>query len=113
MANCTSIQGALELTRQGYRDRYTVQIAPGIYNEKVVVMANRPPVTLVGMTAEVDGVVVRWEDCDGCATPTDPLGEWFDQTLWVGAADFRAINMTFVGSNKSGGRNMALQVAAE
>ena len=39
--------------------------------------------------------------------------EWFDQTLWVGAADFRAINMTFVGSTRSGGRNMALQVAAE
>ena len=73
-ANCTTIQGALELTRQGYRGRYTIEIAPGIYNEKVVVMANRPPVTLVGRTEEVDGVVVRWQDCDGCSTPTDPLG---------------------------------------
>ena len=49
-------------------------------------------------------------DCDGCYSPSDPLGEWYDQTLLVGAADFRAHNMSFAGS-KGGGRNMALQVS--
>jgi hypothetical protein len=49
-ANCTTIQGAINLARQGYRDRYTIQIAPGLYNEKLVVAANRPPIMLLGMT---------------------------------------------------------------
>lgn len=31
---------------------------------------------MVGMTDKVDGVVVQWFDCDGCISPTDPVGEW-------------------------------------
>ena len=111
-ANCTTIQGAIELTRSGYRDRYTIQVQPGVYSEKLFVRANRPPITLVGMSEEVDAVLVRWSDCDGCATPSDPIGEWFDQTLWVGASDFRAHNISFAGG-PGPGRNMALQVAAD
>lgn len=65
------------------------------------------------MTDEIDGVLVQWEDCDGCDTPTDPLGEWFDQTLWVGAADFRAHNISFAGGHGGQTRDMALQVAAD
>ena len=42
-----------------------------------------------GMTGAVDGVLVQYFDCDGCVTPSDPEGEWYDQTLWVGAQDFR------------------------
>ena len=112
-ANCSTIQGAVDLTRYGYRDRYTIEIAPGTYREKLVVASNRPPITLVGMSAgKADGVLVLWTDCDGCASPTDPVGEWYDQTLWVGAADFRAHNISFAGG-RGGGRNMAAQVAAD
>ena len=46
-------QGAIELTKQAYRDRYTIQVAPGVYNEKIIVVANRPPVTLIGMSPKV------------------------------------------------------------
>ena len=56
---------------QGYRDRYRIEIGEGTYTEKLVVEANRPPITMVGMTPEVDGVVVTWSDCDGCSSPTD------------------------------------------
>jgi pectin methylesterase-like acyl-CoA thioesterase len=66
-----------------------------------------------GMTDQVDGVMVQWFDCDGCVTPTDPVGEWYDQTLWVGAQDFRTENMSFAGSSREPGRNMALQVQAD
>ena len=110
-ANCTTIQGAVELTRYGYRDRYTIEVAEGHYKEKVAVAANRPPITLVGQTDRVDGVLVQWFDCDGCATPSDPVGEWFDQTLWVGAADFRAEHISWAGG-RGGGRDMAVQVAS-
>merc|ERR1719174_123559 len=41
VANCTTIQGAIDLTRFAYRDRYTIRVAPGTYNEKVVISANR------------------------------------------------------------------------
>ena len=37
----------------------------------------------------MDGVLVKWNDCDGCSTPSDPYGEWFDQTLWVGVSQSR------------------------
>ena len=112
-ANCTTIQGAIDLTRFGYRDRYTILIAPGLYKEKLVVAANRPPITLRGMSGVADGVLVQQFDCDGCSTPTDAEGEWYDQTLWVGASDFRAENISFAGAWPRGGRNMALQVAAD
>ena len=113
-ANCTTISGAVALTRFGYRDRYTIEVAPGYYEEKVVIAANRPPITLRGMNNGVqDGVTVQWFDCDGCETPSDGVGEWDDQTLWVGAADFRAENITFAGSSRVRGRNMALQVQAD
>jgi pectinesterase len=114
LANCSTISGALDLARQGYRDRYTITIAPGVYEEKLVISANRPPITLAGLSAgETDSVVVKWRDCDGCSTPSDPTGEWFDQTLYVGAADFRAYNITFAGARHNGSRNMALQIAAD
>ena len=107
--------GAIELTREGYRDRYTIEVAAGTYREKLIVRANRPPITLLGMTPDVDGVLVQWSDCDGCNSSTDPGGEWFDQTLFVGAADFRAHNISFAGSRRHGSqdRDMALQVAAD
>ena len=40
-ANCTTIQGAIGLTRQGYRGRYVIEIAPGTYREKLFVQTNR------------------------------------------------------------------------
>lgn len=116
-ANCTTIGGAVALTRFGYRDRYTIEVAPGEYREKVVIGANRPPITLRGMSAAADGVLLRWTDADGAVSPTDHVGEWFDQTLWVGAADFRLENVSVAGCSLAecpkGGRNMALQVAAD
>ena len=66
-ANCTTIQGAVLLTRNGYRDRYTIQVAPGYYKEKVTIGSNRPPITMIGISDQEDGVLVQWEDCDGCA----------------------------------------------
>eukprot|EP00729_Bicosta_minor_P017441 gene17441-883_t len=112
-ANCTTIQGAVLLTRNGYRDRYTIQVAPGYYKEKVTIGSNRPPITMVGISDQEDGVLVQWEDCDGCVSPSDPIGEWRDQTLWVGAADFRVENMSFAGAWPKTGRNMAVQVQGD
>lgn len=114
-ANCTTISGAIALTRFAYRDRYTIEIAPGRYVEKVTIEPNRPPITLRGMNGGApDAVLVQWFDCDGCVTPSDGVGEWGDQTLFVGAADFRAENISFAGSSReSAGRNMALQVQAD
>ena len=117
-ANCTTIMGAIALTRFDYRDRYTIEVAPGTYREKVVVAANRPPITLRGLSATTDdGVLIAWTDRDGVASSTDPVGEWFDQTLWVGAPDFRLENISVAGCNAAdcpaGGRNLALQVAAD
>ena len=66
-ANCTTIQGAVLLTRNGYRDRYTIQVAPGYYKEKVTIGSNRPPITMIGISDQEDAVLVQWEDCDGCA----------------------------------------------
>ena len=40
-ANCTTIQGAVALTRYGYRDRYTIEVAGGYYTEKVTIDSNR------------------------------------------------------------------------
>jgi pectinesterase len=103
----------VDLTRFAYRNRYTIQIEPGYYEEKIIVEANRPPITLRGMSDKTDAVLVQWFDCDGCVSPSDGVGEWYDQTLWVGANDFRTENISFAGSSRVGGRNMAMQVQAD
>ena len=44
---------------------------------------------------------------------TDGAGEWYDQTLYVGANDFRMENISVAGSSRRPGRNMAMQIQAD
>ena len=79
---------------------------PGVYREKLTVPATKGPLLVQGLSSDVDGVVIAWDDADAAAgvgkpgcrganrTQDNAGGEWDSQTMRVDSDDLILANVT-------------------
>ena len=79
---------------------------PGVYREKLTVPATKGPLLVQGLSSDVDGVVIAWDDADAAAgvgkpgcrganrTQDNAGGEWDSQTMRVDSDDLILVNVT-------------------
>jgi pectinesterase len=90
------IQEAVDATPAGSESPSVIGVRPGTYMGRVVIGADRPPITLVGLGRRPHDVVIADDRANG--TPNPAGGTWGttgSASVTVDGADFRARNLTF------------------
>ena len=106
-----TIQMALDhhpFPRAGSGGRVFVEIAPGIYRERVVVTQNHPGIVLVGMGKTPADVVIS-----GDRTAASAGGTFVSQTVEVNGAEFAAVNLTIENTAGPGQPAVALALRSD
>jgi pectinesterase len=106
-----TIQMALDhhpFPKAGSGGRVILEIAPGIYPERVVVTQNHPGIVLVGMGARPDDVVIT-----GNLTAASAGGTFVSQTVEVNGSDFAAVNLTIENTAGPGQPAVALALRSD
>jgi len=100
-----TIQYAMDHAPQPGKDgRLYVHIAPGTYEERVMVTASRPRTTLVGDPKDPSSVVIT-----AAQNAKSAGGTFFSETVDIEASDFQADGITF--SNTAGATGQAVAIA--
>jgi len=92
----------------GTSGRVYIEIAPGVYHERVIVTQNHPNITLVGTGKTPSDVVI-----------TDSLnakqagGTFFTETVEINGAGFEADNITFENTAGNTGQAVAAAVRSD
>jgi pectinesterase len=84
--------------------RVVIEIAPGTYNERVIITQNHPNVTFLGMGKSPQDVVIT-----NSLNAKVAGGTFFTETVEVNGAGFEADNLTF--ENAAGNTGQAVAVA--
>lgn len=104
-----TIQMALDHAPQpGPGDRLYIQIAPGLYHERVIVTQNRPRTTMLGMGTNPGDVVIT--ALQNAATAG---GTFFSSTVEVYGSEFEADNITFENAAGHTGQAVAITVRSD
>ena len=106
-----TIQMALDhhpFPKPGSGGRVFLEIAPGIYPERVVVTQNHPGIVLVGMGARPEDVVLT-----GNLTAASAGGTFVSQTVEVNGNDFAAVNLTIENTAGPGQPAVALALRSD
>ena len=108
----TSLQAAISSIPAGHREPVTIRIKPGVYEEKVVVPAEAPPLLLLGEDPQT--TILTWSDnAHTIGSDGQPLGTFRSATLTVRAEHFTAENVTICNSSGPGtGQAVAAHVDA-
>lgn len=104
-----TIQMALDHAPQpGHSGRLYLEIAPGIYHERVIVTQNRPRTTMIGEgTKPGDVVIVASQSAKSAG------GTFFSSTVEVYGAAFEAANLTFENDAGRVGQAVAITVRSD
>ncbi|ASA23275.1 pectinesterase family protein [Paenibacillus donghaensis] len=95
----SSLQEALDSIPRGYQSAVTIRIKPGIYEEKVTVASEAPPILLLG--EDPHSTIITWNDNAHTPGPGgEAMGTFRTGTLSIFAENFTAENLTI--SNASG-----------
>ncbi|WP_037288383.1 pectinesterase family protein [Saccharibacillus sacchari] len=100
-ADFTTLQSALDYIPIGSTESVTMRIKPGVYEEKVTVRADAPPILLLGDDAA--STIISWSD--NAHTLDDagqPLGTFRSGTLNVLSEHFTAENVTIRNASGPG-----------
>jgi pectinesterase len=104
-----TIQMALDHAPQpGPGGRLYIQIAPGVYHERVIVTQNRPRTTMLGMGANPGDVVIT-----ASQNATTAGGTFFSSTVEVYGPGFEADNLTFENAAGHTGQGVAITVRSD
>lgn len=96
-----SLQEALNSIPPDCKSAVTIRIKPGIYEEKVTVAPDAPPILLLGEDA--DSTILTWSDNAHTLGPDgEPLGTFRSGTLNVLAEGFTAENVTIRNASGPG-----------
>lgn len=125
-ANTSTIASAVSSVPLHQSEGWTIVVEPGVYRERVYVLPASGPITMLGLGAPEETMLVyhcagsgngqpgcpRWakgddKECHPLNISGAHLLEDFVQTLYVGADDFTVMNMTV--SNDACGWNGALR----
>ncbi len=94
----TTVQAAFDAVPSLFTGNYTIEIRPGIYEEKLLLPAGKVNVTLVG--EHPDSVILVWHDNyntpDGSGGTVGTSGSY---SVAIDADDFTARNITFQNTN--------------
>jgi pectinesterase len=106
-----AIQMALDhhpFPRSGSGGRVFIEIAPGVYRERVVVTQNHPGIVLLGMGRSPRDVVIT-----GNLTAAAAGGTFVSQTVEVNGAEFAAVNLTIENTAGPGQPAVALALRSD
>jgi pectinesterase len=104
-----TIQNALDHhSWPGKNGRVYIEIAPGIYNERVIVTQNHPNITLIGKGKSPSDVVIT-----NSLNAKQAGGTFFTSTVVVNGSGFEADNVTFENSAGNTGQAVAIAVRSD
>ena len=104
-----TIQRALDHAPQpGPAGRLYILIAPGTYQERVMVTQNRPRTTLIGTGADPQSVVIS-----ASQNARSAGGTFFTSTVEVSGDAFEADNLTFENAAGNTGQAVAITVRSD
>ncbi|MDR3792472.1 MAG: pectinesterase family protein [Terracidiphilus sp.] len=106
-----TIQMALDhhpFPKAGSGGRVYIEIASGVYPERVVVTQNHPGIVLMGMGKGPEDVVITGNRTAGSAG-----GTFVSQTVEVNGADFAAVNLTIENTAGPGEPAVALALRSD
>jgi pectinesterase len=84
--------------------RVFIEIAPGTYNERVIITQNHPNITFLGMGKSPEDVVIT-----NSLNAKNAGGTFFTETVEINGTGFEADNITF--ENSAGNTGQAVAVA--
>ncbi|MGV3538300.1 MAG: pectinesterase family protein [Rufibacter sp.] len=93
----TTIQAAFDAVPNFYTGKYTIQVKPGTYYEKVILAREKVNVTLRGENP--GNTIITYDDYAG----KNNLGTANSYSVAIEADDFTAVNMTFQNTVKNDG----------
>jgi len=104
-----TIQMALDHAPQpGPGGRLYLEIAPGIYHQRVIVTQNRPRTTMIGLGSKPGDVVIT-----ASQNATSAGGTFFSSTVEIYGEGFEADNVTFENADGNTGQAVAITVRAD
>jgi pectinesterase len=92
----------------GKPGRVFIEIAPGIYPQRIIVTQNHPDVTLVGMGKSPSDVVIT-----NSLNAKQAGGTFFTETVQINGPGFEADNITFENAAGNTGQAVAVAVRAD
>jgi len=92
----------------GRPGRVFIEIAPGVYHERVIVTQNHTNITLVGMGKSPSDVVIT-----NSLNAKQAGGTFFTETVEINADGFEADNLTFENTAGNTGQAVAAAVRAD
>jgi pectinesterase len=92
----------------GRPSRVFIEIAPGIYHERVIVTQNHTNITLIGMGASPADVVIT-----NSLNAKQAGGTFFSETVEINGTGFEADNLTFENTAGNTGQAVAIAVRAD
>ncbi len=108
----SKIQAAIDSIPMGYEPPVTIRIKPGIYEEKISIPSEAPPILLLG--EDPHSTILTWSDnAHTIGTDGQPLGTFRSSTLTILAENFTAENLTVRNASGPGtGQAVAAHVDA-
>ena len=94
--------------RDGKPGRVFIEIAPGVYHERVIVTQNHTNITLVGMGKTPEDVVIT-----NSLNAKQAGGTFFTETVEINGTGFEADNITFENTAGNTGQAVAAAVRAD
>jgi pectinesterase len=92
----------------GSAGRVYIEIAPGVYHERVIVTQNHPNITFVGLGKSPDEVVIT-----NSLNAKQAGGTFFTETVEINGEGFEADNLTFENAAGNTGQAVAVAVRAD
>lgn len=103
----TSIQEAVMSVRDYKPTRTTIYVRNGVYNEKLLIPANKCDITIIGQSAE--GVVIRWGDY----ASLNNMGTFRTSTVRIDGSGIRMENLTIENTAGKVGQAVALHIEGD
>ncbi len=97
-----------EAEPDGKPGRVFIEIAPGVYHERVNITQNHPNITLIGMGKSPEDVVIT-----NSLNAKQAGGTFFTETVQVNGPGFEADNLTFENTAGNTGQAVAIVVRAD
>jgi pectinesterase len=94
--------------RDGKPGQVFIEIAPGVYHERVIVTQNHTNITLVGMGKTPEDVVIT-----NSLNAKQAGGTFFTETVEINGSGFEADNITFENTAGNTGQAVAAAVRAD
>ena len=96
------------LGKDGKPARIYIEIAPGIYHERVIITQNHPNITLIGKGTRPEDTIIT-----NSLNAKQAGGTFFTETVRIDAPGFQADNITFENSAGNTGQAVAAAVRSD